>query len=87
MTSTPRIAVLIPCHNEEATIAQVVADFRQALPEATIYVYDNCSTDATAAVARAAGATVRSSTATTPTRPATPPRSAPRCWRRNPATW
>ena len=59
MTSTPRIAVLIPCHNEEATIAQVVADFRQALPEAAIYVYDNCSTDATAAVARAAGATVR----------------------------
>ena len=59
MTSTPRIAVLIPCHNEDATIAQVVADFRQALPEAAIYVYDNCSTDATAAVARAAGATVR----------------------------
>lgn len=55
----PRIAVLIPCFNEEAAIGRVVADFRAALPEATIHVYDNNSTDRTAAVARAAGAVVR----------------------------
>ncbi len=55
----PRIAVLIPCYNEEAAIAQVVADFRAALPHAVIYVYDNNSTDRTAEVARRAGAVVR----------------------------
>jgi glycosyltransferase involved in cell wall biosynthesis len=55
----PRIAVLIPCFNEEAAIAKVVADFRAALPEAEIHVYDNNSTDLTAEVARAAGAVVR----------------------------
>ncbi|MEZ6063090.1 MAG: glycosyltransferase family 2 protein [Planctomycetaceae bacterium] len=54
------IAVLIPCHNEAAAIAQVVTDFRQALPSATVFVYDNNSTDDTAAVAAAAGAIVRS---------------------------
>jgi glycosyltransferase involved in cell wall biosynthesis len=54
-----RTAVLIPCRNEAIAIAKVVADFRAALPEATIYVYDNNSTDDTAAVARAAGAVVR----------------------------
>ena len=54
-----RLAVLVPCFNEEATIAKVVADFRAALPEATIYVYDNNSTDRTAEVARDAGAMVR----------------------------
>src|SRR5262249_2870153 len=54
-----RIAVLVPCFNEEATIAKVVADFRAALPEATIYVYDNNSTDHTLEIARAAGALVR----------------------------
>ena len=54
-----RIAVLIPCHNETVTIGKVVAEFRAALPEATIYVYDNASTDQTAEVARAAGAIVR----------------------------
>lgn len=54
-----RIAVLIPCFNEEAAIAKVVTDFRQALPDATIYVYDNNSTDRTALQARAAGASVR----------------------------
>jgi glycosyltransferase involved in cell wall biosynthesis len=54
-----RIAVLVPCFNEEATIAKVVADFRAALPEATIYVYDNNSTDRTVEIARAAGAMVR----------------------------
>jgi glycosyltransferase involved in cell wall biosynthesis len=57
--SVPRIAVLVPCHNEEAAVAKVVADFRAALPRATIYVYDNASTDRTAEVARAAGAVVR----------------------------
>ena len=54
-----KIAVLIPCYNEAATIAKVVGDFRAALPEAVIYVYDNNSTDDTAALARAAGAVVR----------------------------
>jgi len=53
-----RIAVLVPCFNEEVAIAKVVADFRAALPEATIYVYDNNSTDATVEVARRAGAAV-----------------------------
>jgi len=53
------IAVLVPCHNEETAIAKVVGDFRGALPSARIYVYDNRSTDATADVARAAGAHVR----------------------------
>jgi glycosyltransferase involved in cell wall biosynthesis len=43
--SVPRIAVLVPCHNEEAAVARVVADFRAALPKATVYVYDNASTD------------------------------------------
>ena len=51
-----RTAVLIPCHNEAVTIAKVVADFRAALPEATVYVFDNNSTDATAARAEAAAA-------------------------------
>ena len=55
----PRIAVLIPCYNEEAAIGRVVADFRAALPEATIYVYDNNSRDLTAQIAAAAGAVVR----------------------------
>lgn len=55
-----RLAVLIPCHNEAVAIAKVVADFRASLPNARIYVYDNNSSDATIAVARAAGALVRS---------------------------
>jgi hypothetical protein len=55
-----RVAVLVPCYNEETAIARVVADFRANVPEAAIYVYDNNSTDRTAEVARAAGATVRS---------------------------
>src|SRR6476646_3680823 len=59
-TSSPRIAVLVPCYNEEAAVATVVADFRKALPSADIYVYDNNSSDRTAAVAREAGAEVRS---------------------------
>ena len=53
------VAVLVPCFNEEAAIAKVVADFKTALPEATVYVYDNNSTDKTSAVAAAAGAEVR----------------------------
>jgi glycosyltransferase involved in cell wall biosynthesis len=56
----PRIAVLLPCYNEEAAIAQTVAGFRAALPSATVYVYDNNSSDRTIEVARAAGAVVRS---------------------------
>ncbi|HVF94538.1 MAG TPA: glycosyltransferase family 2 protein [Sphingomonas sp.] len=55
----PSIAVLLPCFNEEAAIAQTIAGFRAALPGATIYVYDNNSTDRTVEVARAAGAIVR----------------------------
>jgi len=59
-TQTLRIAVLVPCFNEEAAIATVVGDFRKALPAAEIYVYDNNSRDRTVEVARAAGAHVRS---------------------------
>lgn len=55
----PRVAVLLPCYNEAAAIRQTVADFRAALPDATIYVYDNNSTDNTVEVAAAAGAIVR----------------------------
>lgn len=54
-----KIAVLIPCYNEAATIEKVVTDMRNALPEAVIYVYDNNSTDATAELAEKAGAIVR----------------------------
>jgi glycosyltransferase involved in cell wall biosynthesis len=57
-----RIAVLIPCYNEELTVAKVIDDFRRALPAAEIYVYDNNSADRTAEVARAAGAIVRHET-------------------------
>jgi glycosyltransferase involved in cell wall biosynthesis len=53
------IAVLIPCYNEAQTIAKVVTDFKAALPEADIYVYDNNSRDGTDEIARAAGAIVR----------------------------
>ena len=54
----PRVAVLLPCYNEAAAIAQVVRDFRAALPQADIYVYDNASADRTGEVAAAAGAMV-----------------------------
>lgn len=57
--SAPRIAVLLPAWNEEVAIAAVIAAFRAALPQARIHVYDNNSTDNTAAIARAAGAIVR----------------------------
>src|SRR6266403_2882278 len=61
MTMTDlRIAVLVPCYNEEAAVGTVVADFRKALPSAKIFVYDNNSKDRTIAVAREAGAEVRS---------------------------
>ena len=53
------IAVIVPCHDEEAAVATVVTDLRAALPSARIYVYDNNSTDATAERASAAGAIVR----------------------------
>ncbi len=55
----PVIAVLIPCYNEAQTIATVVADFQRELPNATIYVYDNNSSDNSAALAKAQGAVVR----------------------------
>jgi glycosyltransferase involved in cell wall biosynthesis len=58
----PRIAVLLPCYNEEAAIGATVEGFRRALPNATIYVYDNNSRDRTREVAVAAGAVVRSET-------------------------
>lgn len=54
-----KTAVLIPCYNEAMTIKKVVADFRRELPDATIYVYDNNSTDSTAEIARRAGAIVK----------------------------
>lgn len=57
--AAPRIAVLVPCHNEAATIGQVVADFAMHLPGAQVHVFDNNSSDATIARARAAGAVVR----------------------------
>lgn len=58
MTSK-KIAVLIPCYNESKTIAKVVADYKNALPEADVYVYDNNSSDGTDEIARKAGAIVR----------------------------
>ena len=54
-----KIAVLIPCYNEEKTIKKVVEDWKKELPEATIYVYNNNSTDRTAEIAKEAGAVVR----------------------------
>jgi len=58
--ASPRIAVLLPCYNEEAAIAATVAGFRAALPNANVYVYDNNSRDRTREVAADAGAVVRS---------------------------
>lgn len=54
-----KVAVLIPCYNEELTIGKVVQDFKKYLPGAVIYVYDNNSTDKTAEIARESGAVVR----------------------------
>lgn len=59
MSAPPRIAVLIPCFNEAESIADVIAEFRSQLPDATIYVYDNNSTDRTAEIAKENGAVVR----------------------------
>ena len=56
------VAVLVPCYNEERAIAKVVADFRAALPDARVFVYDNNSTDGTVAAAKDAGAVVRRET-------------------------
>ena len=56
--SGPRVAVMVPCYNEEATVGMVVQAFARELPEAVVYVYDNNSTDRTIEVARAAGAVV-----------------------------
>ena len=61
-SSVPRVAVVIPCYNEAAAIADVIAGFRQHLPDAVIYVYDNNSRDETVDIARQAGAIVRSET-------------------------
>ncbi len=55
-----KVAVLLPCYNEELTIAKVIADFRKVLPDAEIYVYDNNSTDRSRELAGKAGAVVRS---------------------------
>ena len=57
--SSARIAVLVPCYNEALTIEAIVRDFRASVPQATVYVFDNNSTDGTADIARAAGASVR----------------------------
>jgi glycosyltransferase involved in cell wall biosynthesis len=57
--SEPRVAIIVPCYNEALTIAALVRDFRACMPHAQIYVFDNNSTDATARVAREAGAIVR----------------------------
>lgn len=59
MSTQSAIAVAIPCYNEATTIGKVIGDFRKALPHATVYVFDNNSTDATATVAREAGVEVR----------------------------
>ena len=56
----PRIAILIPCYNEELTIANVVNEFRETLPESLVYVYDNDSSDQTISCAAKAGAIVMS---------------------------
>ena len=62
MNVVPRVAIVLPCYNEEAAIAETIAGFRAALPDAVIYVYDNNSRDRTAEIARAAGAMVRTET-------------------------
>ena len=62
MPERHRVAILVPCYNEAATIADVVTGFRTALPGSVVYVYDNNSTDKTVEVARAAGAVVRRET-------------------------
>ncbi|MBB5208352.1 glycosyltransferase family 2 protein [Chiayiivirga flava] len=58
--AAPRVAVIVPCYNEAVTIAAVIDDFRRALPDAQIFVFDNNSSDSTAAIARDCGARVHS---------------------------
>jgi glycosyltransferase involved in cell wall biosynthesis len=60
MKSTYKLAILIPCHNEGITIGKVIEDFRAQVPDASIYVFDNCCTDRTPEIAREKGATVLS---------------------------
>ena len=60
MAPQSRIAILLPCYNEEATVGATIAGFRAALPNAAIYVYDNNSSDRTVEIATAGGAIVRS---------------------------
>ena len=55
-----RVAILVPCRNEEATVAEVIKGFRKSIPDCTVYIYDNNSTDRTAQIADEAGAVVRS---------------------------
>ena len=62
LAAAPRVAVLVPCYNEASTVAGVVKAFQAQLPSATVYVYDNNSTDGTADQARDAGAVVRKET-------------------------
>jgi glycosyltransferase involved in cell wall biosynthesis len=62
MSAAYEVAILVPCYNEERAIAKVVADFRAALPQAAVYVYDNNSTDGTVEAARKASAVVRRET-------------------------
>ena len=57
-----KLAVLVPCYNEELTVSKVVKDFKRELPNADIYVYDNNSKDKTVELAKAAGAIVRKET-------------------------
>src|SRR3546814_17734335 len=59
MLALPRIAIILPCYNEETAIAQTVRSFREAMPAAQIYVYDNNSRDRTREIAEAGGAIVR----------------------------
>ena len=59
MDSKKKIAVLIPCYNESKTIEKVIKDYKKALPEADIYVYDNNSSDGTDKIAKKAGAIVK----------------------------
>jgi glycosyltransferase involved in cell wall biosynthesis len=59
MASVPKIAAIVPCYNEEAAVGKVVCDLKHAVPGITVYVYDNNSTDCTAAIAAEAGAIVR----------------------------
>jgi len=57
-TAGIKTAILIPCHNEEITVGKVVDELHRELPSAAIYVFDNCSTDSTASIAREHGAVV-----------------------------